>query len=84
MANFSVPMGTVFRQAGGVMVTLTAMMDQMKLAVVSYLPTEFTHYIGAIVQTALPQCSHSQKSAVGLLHFFYKSTLFCSHTDSHL
>jgi len=35
--DFSVPTGTVFHQAGAVMVTLTVMMLQMKPAVVSIL-----------------------------------------------
>ena len=38
MAILSVPTRTVFRRAGNVMVMLTVLMDQMKLAVVSYPP----------------------------------------------
>jgi len=56
MANFSVPMGTVFRQTGNVMATLIVMIDQMKPGVVSYFPTECTDYIGTIIPTGWNNC----------------------------
>ena len=53
MANFSVPMRTVFQQAGDAMVMLTAMMRWMKLDVVSYLPAPCTDCMGLIAPTTV-------------------------------
>jgi len=50
VASFSVPMRTVFQQAGSVMAMLTAMMDQMRLGVVSYLRTSCTICVREIAQ----------------------------------
>jgi len=50
VASFSVLMRTVFQQAGSVMAMLTAMMDQMRLGVVSYLRTSCTICVREIAQ----------------------------------